>query len=358
MADADKDQKTEEPTTKRLEDARKRGEVATAPEMRHATMMIGALVVAGWLGANMLASMATLFRRLWGDAQDFRIDADGAQGLMTGIAMHTAWALAPIFALLMVCAMATAFLQGRVTMSWSRLAPKWSKLDPFSGLKRMFGQRALVEFLKTLAKFAAIVMAVLVVLRPRLAGFDQLVGFTPSALSLSAGTLMFEAVRAVVMVVVLLAGADFVYQRYAFRQRMRMTLQEVKDEHKQSEGDPKIKARIRQIQMQRARKRMMAQVPTASVIITNPTHYAVALKYDHGAMQAPVVVAKGVDAVALKIREIAKEAGVPIVESPPLARALHASVEVDRPISVEHYAAVAEIISYVLKLARRSAVRA
>jgi len=135
--------------------------------------------------------------------------------------------------------------------------------------------------------------------------------------------------------------------------RMRMSLQEIKDEHKESDGDPKIKAKIRQMQMQKAKRRMMAAVPKASVIITNPTHYAVALKYDHGAMAAPVVVAKGVDALALKIREVATASGVPIVENRPLARALYASADLDKPIPTEHYAAVAEVISYVLRLARQ-----
>jgi flagellar biosynthetic protein FlhB len=159
--------------------------------------------------------------------------------------------------------------------------------------------------------------------------------------------------RAIALLVGAIALFDFVYQRRSFLKRMRMSLQEVKDEHKESEGDPKIKGKIRQIQMQRARRRMMAAVPGASVVITNPTHYAVALKYDHGAMAAPVVVAKGVDAVALRIREIATEAGVPLVENRPLARALHASAEIDQPIPIEHYAAVAEVISYVMRLSKR-----
>jgi flagellar biosynthetic protein FlhB len=166
--------------------------------------------------------------------------------------------------------------------------------------------------------------------------------------------LAFQLVKTIGILVIALAAADFAYQRYAFIQRMKMSRQEIKDEHKDADGDPKIKARIRGIQMRRARQRMMAAVPEASVVITNPTHYAIALKYEHGQMMAPVVVAKGVDLVALKIREIAAQAGVPIVESPPLARALFASAEVERPIPIEHYAAVAEIISYVLRLARRA----
>ncbi len=353
MAESEKDQRTQEPTSKRLEDARKRGEVAMAPEMRHAAMLIGALVVTGGLGASAFAGLSTMLVRLWGDADEFRVDPEGAQSLMTGIALHFLWSLLPVFGVLVACAIGIGFLQGPFTISWTRLSPKWSKFNPVSGLGRLFGKRALIEFSKTLAKFSGIAFVVMTVLRPRLVGLDQLVGYTPGALAHAAGSLMFEAVRAAAISVAVLAMADFIYQRRAFLQRMRMTLQEVKDEHKQSDGDPKIKAKIRQIQMQRSRRRMMAAVPTASVIVTNPTHYAVALKYDHGQMAAPLVVAKGVDAIALKIREIAKEANVPIVESPPLARALFASVEIDRPIPIEHYAAVAEIIGYVMRLAKK-----
>ncbi|WP_395391297.1 flagellar biosynthesis protein FlhB [Novosphingobium sp. BL-8A] len=353
MAESEKDQRTQEPTSKKLEDAAKQGQVATAPEVRHAAMMVGALVVTGGLGASAFSTLSTLMVRLWGDADDFRVDPTGAQNLITGLALHFFWSLLPIFGVLIACALGIGFLQGRFVISWTRLAPKWSKFNPFSGLGRIFGKRALVEFAKTLAKFIGIATVVFTVLRPRIVGIDQVVGYTPGALAHAAGSLVFEAVRAAAIAIMLLALADYVYQRRAFLQRMRMTLQEVKDEHKQSEGDPKIKAKIRQIQMQRSRRRMMAAVPTASVIVTNPTHYAVALKYDHGQMAAPLVVAKGVDAIALKIREIAKEANVPIVESPPLARALFASVEIDRPIPIEHYAAVAEIIGYVMRLAKK-----
>lgn len=353
MAETDSDQKTEEPTQKRLEDSRKKGEVAMAPEVRHGTMMLGALVITGWLGASACSAFLLLFTRLWGGADGYPLTSNTAQGMIGGVMLAWAGALWPVLGLLVLCAIGTVFIQGRVTMSWSRVAPRWSKLNPYSGMKRLFGMRALVEFGKTLAKFIAIALAVLLVLRPRLAGLDQIVGYTPAAVGAAAATLAFEAVRAVVLVVMALVIFDFVYQRHAFMKRMRMSLQEIKDEYKQSEGDPKIKARIRQIRMERARRRMMAAVPTASVIVTNPTHYSVALRYEHGEMAAPVVVAKGVDAIAMRIREIATEANVPIVESPPLARALYASVDIDRPIPVEHYAAVAEIIGYVMRLSKR-----
>jgi flagellar biosynthetic protein FlhB len=353
MAEGDKDQRTHAPTQKRLDDARKRGEVATSPEMKQATMMIGATIVIGWVGASALAGLGTLLARLWGSAEDFRLADGGARDLATGVMQQVALSLAPVMAVLLACAVSTLFLQGRATLNWSRVSPKWSKLSPAAGFKRLLGQRALVEFAKTLVKFSAISTIVLLVLRPRIVGLDQLVGYSPAAIGTVAGTLAFQAIRAVAMLVALLALADFIYQHRAFIKRMQMSLQELKDEHKQSEGDPKIKAKIRQLQMQRSRRRMMAAVPEASVIITNPTHYAVALKYDHGSMAAPIVVAKGVDAVALRIREVAKDAKVPIVEAPPLARALFAAVDIDRPVPIEHYAAVAEIIGYVMRLARQ-----
>ena len=197
-----------------------------------------------------------------------------------------------------------------------------------------------------------VVVGTTVVIWPRAVGLNQLVGADPVAIGTAAGGMILDMVKAVAMLVAALALFDFVYQRRSWFNKMKMSLQEIKDEHKQSEGDPKIKAKIRQIGIQRSRKRMMAAVPDASVIITNPTHYAIALKYDHGAMGAPVVVAKGVDAIALKIREIAAANNVPMVENRPLARALYASAEIDRPIPTEHYAAVAEVIGYVMSLAR------
>lgn len=353
MADTDKDQKTEEPTAKKLSDAREKGEVASAPEMKHAAMFVAAIIVMGGMGAWTVERLSALLGRLWGNADAYPLDPAGAQGLITGVTLEFGRALMPLAAILCGCALLIPFLQGRPTLSWSRVKPKWSKLSPISGFGRLFGTRALVEFLKTLAKFTAIIVVALIVVWPKAVAFDQLIGAGPQMIGTVTGEFAYRLVKAVGLLVLLIAGADFFYQRRAFLKKMRMTLQEVKDEFKNTEGDPKIKAKIRSIQVQRAKKRMMAAVPTASVIITNPTHYAVALKYDHGEMAAPIVVAKGVDAVALRIREIATDAKVPIVESPPLARALFAAVDIDHPVPVEHYAAVAEVIGYVMRLARR-----
>ncbi|MGU3315128.1 flagellar biosynthesis protein FlhB [Sphingomonas sp. M6A6_1c] len=355
MAGGDKDQKTEQPTDKRLRDAAKKGEVANAPEVRHAVMFVGAMIVTGGLGSWTLARLGTMCVKLWGRADDYALTSDDARDIVTAILLEFLRAVWPLFATLFALAMLPLFLQSRPSLVWSRVGLKWSKLSPAAGLGRMFGKPALVEFTKTLAKFVVIIFISVTLLKPHLVALDQLIGASPQAIGTAAGTLAFDLVRTVGLAVIVLAAADFMYQRQAFMSRMRMSRQEVQDEHRQSDGDPKIKARIRAIRMARSRKRMMAAVPTASVVVTNPTHYAVALKYDHGAMAAPVVVAKGMDTMALRIREIATGAHVPIVESPPLARALYASADLDRPIPVEHYAAVAEVITYVMRLAQRLA---
>lgn len=354
MAD-DKDQKTHDPTDKKLSDARGKGDVATATEMRHAVMFVAALIVMGGMGSWTLAQVGPMLVRLWGNADDYRLEPDGAQAFATGVLLNLTSAMAPILALLFGSALLILFVQGRPSLSWSRVKPKFSKVSPVAGFGRIFGGRAMVEFLKTLAKCAVVIVIASMVIAPRMSGLDQLIEAEPRAIAQAAGTLVRRMIEAVAILVGCIAAFDFFYQRHSYHQRMKMSLQEVKDEHKQSEGDPMIKAKIRAIGMQRAKRRMMAAVPTASVIITNPTHYAIALKYDHGAMAAPVVVAKGVDEVARRIREVATESGVPIIESPPLARALYAGAAIDRPIPTEHFKAVAEIIGYVMRLSKRRA---
>jgi flagellar biosynthetic protein FlhB len=353
MSDApDQEDKTEDPTDKRLEDARGRGEVASAPEMKHAAIFVAALVVMGGLGTWTIQGMSGLFARLWGSAEDFRMEPLGAHDFATGLFGAIGSLLAPIMAAMFGFALLGGLLQGRPMLSWSRIAPKWSKLNPVTGFTRMFGKQSLVEFVKTLAKLCLVGGIAATIAWPHASGIERLVGADLTAIGAASSDIVDAMLQPIAMLVGALALFDLVWQRHAFLKKMRMTKQEIKDEFKESEGDPKIKGKIRQLQMQRAKGRMMANVPKASVVITNPTHFAVALQYDHGAMNAPVVVAKGVDNVALKIREIAGAHGIPLVENRPLARALYASAELDRPIPVEHYAAVAEVISYVLKIAK------
>jgi flagellar biosynthetic protein FlhB len=236
---------------------------------------------------------------------------------------------------------------------WSAepLKPKFSKISPAAGLKRMFSAQSLANFAKGLVKLVlvgAVMAALLWPQRDRLEGLVQTDIF--GSLSL-ARSLSLHVVGTVVAILFFVAVADYLFQYRQWYERQKMSMRELKEEFKQTEGDPMIKGKIRQLRQSRMRKRMIAAVPKASVVITNPTHYAVALQYEAG-MNAPVCLAKGVDALALKIREVAGEHSIPVVENPPLARALHATVEIDREIPAEHYKAVAEVIGYVMKLRR------
>ena len=222
------------------------------------------------------------------------------------------------------------------------------------GFKRVFGLDGLLNFVKGIAKIllvgGACVWAAWLERERVVTALD----LPPAGVATLAFSLVFKAVLAGLVVLAVIAALDYVYQRRRFMGRHRMTRQELRDELKQSEGDPQVKARIRQIRLERSRKRMIAAVPEATVVITNPTHYAVALKYESGKMSAPVCVAKGVDHLALTIRKVAEENDVPVVENPPLARALYAAVEIDDEIPAEHYKAVAQIIGYVMRLAQKT----
>jgi len=354
---ADTDNKTLDPTPKKLEDARKNGDVPGAPEMRHAAMFAAALAGVMALGAYAAERLAALASGLWAGAGEVALTSGSAQRLARTLFASILIAVGPLLLLTIVGAIMGLLLQGIPAISASRLKLKWDRLSPMAGAKRLFGKQAWVEFGKTLAKFAFVALIVGMIAWPAFPGLDRMTGADAGTIGRLSSAIVIDMLRSVAMLVAALAVVDLVYQRRQWWARQRMSYQEVKDEHKQSEGDPQIKAHIRAIGMARARRRMMSAVPQASVVITNPTHFAVALRYDHGAMRAPIVLAKGADRIALRIRELAGEHKVPIVESPPLARALYANVEIDQPIKVEHYAAVAEIISYVLKLTRVSAGR-
>jgi flagellar biosynthetic protein FlhB len=263
-------------------------------------------------------------------------------------------ALAAPFAIFIVAGIVGGGMQHRPLWTTEPLTPKLDRISPIAGFKRVFGMEALVNFAKGLLKLAIVGALVGAILWSERARIDTLVQMEPAMLFVVVKDLSLKLLAGVLALFFFVAVGDAIYQRFAWLKRQRMTRREIKEEFKQSEGSPEVKAKVRQIRMERARSRMMAAVPEATVIVTNPTHYAVALKYEKG-MAAPICLAKGVDALALRIRERAREHDVPIVENPPLARALHATVEIDREIPVEHYAAVAEVIGYVLRLKRRRA---
>jgi flagellar biosynthetic protein FlhB len=254
-------------------------------------------------------------------------------------------------------AVAGNLLQHRPVLSLSPIKPKFSKISPIAGFKRIFSAEALVNFAKGIVKLSLVGAVLWFVLWPEQSRLEGLITEDPSAILADFLAIGIRIFMAVLSVVTLIALADYVYQRIRWWNRQKMTVRETRDEFKQQEGDPQIKARIRQIRHERSRRRMMAQVPEASVVITNPTHYAVALKYDRS-MSAPVCLAKGADAVALRIRGLAEEHRIPIVENPPLARALFASADLDKPIPAEHFKAVAQVIGYVMRLGAQKKWRA
>ena len=348
---AESDDKTEDPTQKRLDDAHERGDVAKSQEVNTWFIMAGATLVlssfSGSIGGGILMPLRNLLANSW------MIHADGASLLALtkslGIALMAA--LGVPFLMFALAAIAGNMIQHRLVWSAESLKPKFSKVSPGAGFKRVFGKQAAANFAKGLFKVLALGAVMTAVLWPERYRLEAMIRFDPAAIMGVTTALTLKLMGAVVAMLAVVAIGDYFFQYRTWFERQKMSLQDMKEEFKQSEGDPHIKGKIRQLRQQRMKKRMMAAVPKASVIITNPTHYAVALSYERG-MPAPICVAKGIDAIALKIREVAGKHDIPIVENVALARALHATVEIDEEIPVEHYQAVAEIIGYVMGLKR------
>ena len=349
MADEDDGgERTEDPTQKRLDDALERGDVAKSQEVNTWFMIAGAtLVISSFSGS--IGGIQTPLRNIIANSWMIRVDGPGLLMLMQNLEYVLLAALGVPLLMLMIAAIAGNMLQHRMVWSTESLTPKFSKISPMEGAKRIFGKQALANFAKGLFKLAALGAVMTAILWPERHRLESMLRFDPAALMGVVISLTLHLMGAVVAMLAVVAIADYFFQYRQWYERQKMSLQEMKDEFKQSEGDPHIKGRIRQLRHQRMKKRMMAAVPKASVIITNPTHYSVALSYERG-MAAPICVAKGVDLIALKIREIAGQHNIPIVENVPLARALYANVEIDQEIPVEHYQAVAEIIGYVMGL--------
>lgn len=351
--DQDDSQKTEEPSQKKLDDARKKGQVTSSQEVKHWFVLLGAALVIGVFGPLAAFRMTGELAGYLTNLHAIPMESEALLGMVTGAAMDITLILAAPLGVLVIAAIAGSVIQTGVMASAENIKPKLEKINPLAGLKRQFALKALAEFVKGLIKIAVVGVVATMVIVPEFRGMEQLSGLDAATVMERIYDLSVQLMIAVLAIVTLIAALDYLYQRFEFMKQQRMTKQEVKDEYKQSEGDPMVKARLRQIRMERSRRRMIQAVPEADVVITNPTHFAIAMKYEPGEMGAPRVLAKGVDAVAFRIREVAEEHGVAVVENPPLARALYAAVDVDEEIPPEHYKAVAEIISYVFKLRSR-----
>ena len=347
----DNSQKTEDPTQKRLEEARRKGDIAKSQDVPIWFLM---MAIAGIMAAAgpLAAMIADPLVRIMDHPHAFHLAGGGAQQLMTSLLMSLALPLMVIFAAIAVAGVLGHIVQSRPLWTGEKIKPDLSKLSPMKGLQRMFGMQGWVNLLKSIAKMGAITAAMIYAVWPEATAISESSRLDPSGMLAMTQVIAGRLLLAAVIVVGLIAGGDFIYQRWSFMQRMRMSRRDVRDEVKQQEGDPHIRARLRQIRLERSRKRMMQNVPKSTVVITNPTHYSVALRYDPEKDAAPMCMAKGADEVALRIRELAKEHNIPIVENVPLARALFASVEVEESVPREHFEAVAKVIGFVMNTAK------
>jgi len=350
MADEDDSQKTEEPTERKRSKAREKGQVGTSQEVKSWAIMMGSLltlsVTAPWLMGGLKNYSAGFIE----NSHAISTDVGNLQELLIDSLLTIGFYLSPLFVILVILSLASSIMQSGLLWAPDKIAPKLNKISVIAGVKRMFSVRALVEFVKGILKLGLVNLLMVAMALPFLTDLGLMPGYALADVVDRIFYLLIAIAVGAIIVTTVIAVLDFMYQKLDHTKSLRMSRQEVKDEHKDTEGDPQIKARIRKIRAERAQSRMMASVPDADVVITNPTHYAIALEYKMDSMAAPKVLAKGVDHLAFKIREVATENDVPIVENAPLARALYAAVEVDEEIPVEHYKAVAEVIGYVMRL--------
>jgi flagellar biosynthetic protein FlhB len=346
----DDTEQSEDPTQKRLDEALERGDVVKSQEVNTWFIIAGAALILIFSGP-MGSAITTTLRGFIANSHAVRVDGRGFLGLIEKLGFEVIAATALPLVLLMLAAIVGNMIQHNLVWTAEPLTPKFSKVSPAAGFGRLFSKQSLVNFAKGLAKLALVGTVMTAILWPDRSRLDSLVSIDLAALLPLTRSLALSVLGAVVAVLAIIAAADYLFQYKQWFERQKMSVRELKEEFKQTDGDPMIKARIRQIRQARMRKRIMAALPTASVVITNPTHFAVALRYERG-MNAPICVAKGADLIARKMREVATEHKIPIVENPPLARALFGTVEIDPEIPPEHYQAVAEVIGYVMRLNR------
>ncbi|MFZ4541361.1 MAG: flagellar biosynthesis protein FlhB [Rickettsiales bacterium] len=343
--------KTEEPSQKKLEEARKKGQIASSRELYHFFMMLAFVFFVAVLGPKLGHDSLRILSPYITKPDQFDMGPGGVITTMRSFIFGILGLLMLTFLLTVIAAITPAVLQKKIVFSTEHIRPKLSKLSPLSGFGRLFGMKAAIEFAKNLLKVFVVGAICTMVALPYRNELPHLLRATAdSTLLVYTQDISQRILMGVCMFLFLLSIIDYVYQRFILLKSLRMSKHELKDEYKQQEGDPHVKQKLRSIRRERAKKRMMSNVPKADVIITNPTHFAVALKYDAATMQAPVVLAKGADVIAARIREKATEHKIPIVRNPPLARILYDTTEIDDEIPMAHYQAVAKIIGYVYRL--------
>lgn len=348
----DEDSKTEQATPKKLQDAQDKGQVLQSQEIKTWFAFLGMVIILiGWiriLGRHVAGVLENHLANL------DRIPIEGASfvdwliQIIVSIAIYLS---VPAAIIVLMTLIATRMLHPFI-FTLEKLKPNFKKLNPITGMKKFVSSQMIIELVKTILKVSFVSIVVFSVVYPQRAKIDRMLISSTEVLLEVIYEMAVQLLVACLLLVTIVAVIDYAYQHYKFYKSLKMTKQEVKDERKQSDGDPQVKGRLAKIRMERAAQRMMANIPNADVVVTNPTHFAVALEYKHGQMDVPVLVAKGVDHMAFRIREVAEEHNIPIMENPPVARLLYATVEVDQEIPPDHYKAVAGVISHIMKLSK------
>jgi flagellar biosynthesis protein FlhB len=351
MADdtPDDSAKTEDPTPRKLEESRRKGQVALSREVSTWVLLLASTIVVATTLSGVFTGLTIDLQRYLAQAHQMPTGPGGLADVLSGAVATSLWVIFPALFVLVLAAFIGPFAQIGPLFAPELLKMDLQKISPLKGVQRLFSLKSVIEFLKGLAKIAVVSVVTYIILQPYLGQVEHFVGLSMPALLQELLEITMRLLIAVVVVMFIIAGLDLVYQRYDFYTRMRMTQQELKDEYRQTEGDPVMRGRLKQLRQERARQRMMQNVPKADVVITNPTHFAVALQYLPDEMLAPKVIAKGADDVAARIRAVAREHDIEIVENPPLARTLFDKVDLDQIIPPDLYKAVAEVITYVFK---------
>ena len=353
--DSDPESKTEEPTAGKLSKAREQGDVPKTPDLPTLAAFAASASVIAFAGGTLSRNLAVAMTPFIAHPDSISVQGGGSQEVL----MYVMKASAPLILGVMFAA-AIAGAAGNLVQTGLMFTPSkvfkfdYKKISPMAGLKRMFGVDALMQFAKSLVKIGLVGWIGYLVVKPHMAEFTQLSAMDPLAILPFAAKLIRNLAFSIAGFLLLIAGLDWFWQRQRFMKRQRMSKEDLKEEYKQTEGDPHIKGKQKQLRMVRARQRMMQNVPGATVVVMNPTHYAVALKYEAGGEGAPQCVAKGMDAIALRIRKVAEDAGVPVIVDPPLARSLYASVEIEEFIPQKHYEAVAKIIGFIMQSEKKA----
>jgi flagellar biosynthetic protein FlhB len=345
LADEDKDSKTEDPTSKKMQDAALKGNVPISREITLFASMLATFLYLIFFLPDRMGRMSEILRDLFEKPDQWNIDTGpDVMSLFAKIGWEIAYLILPAVVLFFVFGISSSFAQNMPSVVWDRLMPDFSRISPASGWKRIYSMPGMIEFGKALAKIIVVSIIMFFVLRSDFLGAINALYSDPQTIFVR----LFDAIRKILLVVLLASAVigivDLLWTRHHWYDQLRMTKQEVKDEFKQSQGDPAVKSRQRAVMRSRARHRMMKNVPRATLVIANPTHFAVALRYARNENDAPIVVAKGQDLIALKIREIAEQNNIPVFEDPPLARSMFAQVSVDSVIPSVFYKAVAELI--------------